>query len=48
VQILIQGFDQGELYYYEQARELSIALLKEWLVKYKFTLLSGYKLNRFS
>ncbi len=34
--ILIQNFDLGELYYYEQARELSIALLKEWLVKYKF------------
>ncbi|MGI8742102.1 MAG: SDH family Clp fold serine proteinase [Bryobacteraceae bacterium] len=36
VQLLIQGFDQGELYQYDQARELSIALLKEWLVKYKF------------
>lgn len=36
VQILIQGFDQGELYHYQQARELSIALIKEWLVKYKF------------
>jgi hypothetical protein len=35
VQILIQGFDQGDLYYYEQARELSIALLKDWLVRYK-------------
>jgi hypothetical protein len=36
VQLLIDGFDQAELYHYEQARELSIALLKEWLVKYKF------------
>jgi len=36
VQLLIQGFDQAELHQYEQARELSIALLKEWLVKYKF------------
>lgn len=36
VQILIQAFDQGELYQYEQARELSIALLKDWLVTYKF------------
>ncbi len=36
VQILIQGFDQGELYQYEQARELSISLLKDWLVAYKF------------
>lgn len=37
VQLLIYGFDQAELYQYEQARELSIALLKEWLVKYKFS-----------
>ena len=36
VQLLIKGFDQGELYHYEQTRELSIALLKEWLFKYKF------------
>ena len=36
VQLLIDGFDQAELYQYEQSRELSIALLKEWLVKYKF------------
>jgi Serine dehydrogenase proteinase len=35
VQILLE-FDQGELYQYEQARDLSISLLKEWLVKYKF------------
>lgn len=34
--LLIQGFDQAELYRYEQARNLSITLLKEWLVKYKF------------
>lgn len=36
VQLLIQGFDQAELHQYEQARELSVTLLKEWLVKYKF------------
>lgn len=36
VQLLISGFDQAELYKYDQARELSITLLKEWLVKYKF------------
>lgn len=36
VQLLIQGFDQGELYDYEQAKALSIAVLEEWLVKYKF------------
>ncbi len=33
---LVQRFDPAQLYSYEQARELSIALLKEWLVKYKF------------
>jgi len=36
ISILINGFDQGLLYHYEQAREQSIALLKEWLAKYKF------------
>jgi hypothetical protein len=36
LQYLIEKFDPAELYSYEQARELSIALLKEWLVKYKF------------
>jgi hypothetical protein len=34
--LLIDGFDQAELYQYEQARDLSVALLKEWLAKYKF------------
>jgi len=33
---LVQNFDAAELYLYEQERELSIALLKEWLRKYKF------------
>jgi Serine dehydrogenase proteinase len=33
---LLQNFDPGELYRFEQARDLSIELLKEWLVKYKF------------
>ncbi|MCE9620838.1 MAG: ATP-dependent Clp protease proteolytic subunit [Actinomycetia bacterium] len=33
---LLNSFDPAELYRYEQARELSIALLEEWLVKYKF------------
>jgi hypothetical protein len=36
VQLLIDGFDQAELYSYEQAKQLSIASLEEWLVKYKF------------
>jgi hypothetical protein len=33
---LIQKFDPAELHDYKQAKELSISLLKEWLVKYKF------------
>ncbi len=38
MQLMIEGegFNQAELYKYEQERELSIALLEEWLVKYKF------------
>jgi len=35
MEILVR-FDQGRLYSYEQARDLSKALLEEWLVKYKF------------
>ena len=35
VQILL-SFDQGELYFYEHQRDLSITALKEWLVQYKF------------
>lgn len=34
--ILIDSFDQAELYQYEQAKKLSETLLKGWLVKYKF------------
>ncbi len=34
--LMIEGFDQAALYQYEQARELSITLLQEWLAKYKF------------
>ncbi len=33
---LVENFDPAELYQFEQERELSIALLKQWLVKYKF------------
>jgi ClpP class serine protease len=33
---LIAKFDPAMLHKYEQAKELSISLLKEWLVKYKF------------
>lgn len=34
--LLINGFDQGQLYSYEQARDLANSLLKEWLCKYKW------------
>ena len=34
--VLIGGFDQAQLYQYEQERELSISLLEEWLCSYKF------------
>lgn len=34
--LLVQNFDSAELYRYEQERELSIALLEEWLVNHKF------------
>lgn len=33
---LIEKFDPCELYRYEQERELSIELLREWLARYKF------------
>ena len=33
---ILLNFDQGELYSYEQSRDLSVSLLEEWLVKYKF------------
>jgi len=36
IQLLIAGFDQAELYSYEQARDSSVAALEEWLVKFKF------------
>ncbi len=35
LQILLD-FDQGELYSYTQSRDLSVALLEEWLASYKF------------
>lgn len=33
---LIRKFDPAELYKFEQAKELSVTLVREWLVKYKF------------
>jgi len=47
INYLCDKFDPGELYEYEQARELSIDLLKKWLVDYKFknwTTTAGRKL----
>lgn len=43
IQVLLNSFDQGELYQYEQARELSVSLLKEWLATYKF---KNWKITR--
>lgn len=34
--VLLQQLDLAELHSFEEARELSYALLKEWLAKYKF------------
>jgi len=34
--LILKDFDLAELKGYEQAKELTITLLKEWLVKYKF------------
>lgn len=36
IQLVISGFDQATLYMYDQARELSVKLLGDWLAKYKF------------
>lgn len=35
--IILKDFDLAELRGYEQAKELTISLLKKWLVKYKFS-----------
>lgn len=34
--LILKDFDLAELRGYEQAKELTISLLKKWLVKYKF------------
>lgn len=36
LQFLMEKFDPAELYRYEQEMKLSVTLLKEWLVRYKF------------
>jgi hypothetical protein len=33
---ILLSFNQGELYSYEQARNLSVSLLEDWLAKFKF------------
>lgn len=35
--LILKDFDLAELRAYEQAKELTISLLKKWLVKYKFS-----------
>lgn len=36
IQLLISGFNQAELYMYDQQRQLSVTLLEDWLATYKF------------
>jgi hypothetical protein len=36
LQFLVQRFDPAELYQYEQEMNLSVTLLRKWLVQYKF------------
>ncbi len=36
IAVLIGSFNQAELYEFEQAQELSITLVRDWLVRYKF------------
>lgn len=40
---LIQKFDPAELHLFEQARDLSIELLRAWLVKYQFPMIEDSK-----
>ena len=41
--MMLNNIDLAELKLYEQARDLTITLLKEWLVKYKFRLWEKHK-----
>lgn len=43
--IILKDFDLAELRAYEQAKELTIDLLKKWLVKYKFKNWSTHRTN---
>lgn len=44
--IILKDFDLAELRAYEQAKELTIELLKNWLVKYKFKNWSHHRTNK--
>jgi len=44
--IILKDFDLAELRKYEQAKELTIDLLKKWLVKYKFETWTEHKDGR--
>lgn len=44
--VLLRGIDLAKLALYEQARDLSIDLLKEWLVKYKFKNWKKHRTNK--
>ena len=43
--IILKDFDLAELREYEQAKDLTIALLEKWLVKYKFKNWSSHRTN---
>lgn len=43
--VILKDFDLAELKGYEQAKELTIDLLKKWLVKYKFKDWSNHQTN---
>lgn len=43
--LILKDFDLAELREYEQAKELTIDLLKKWLVKYKFKNWTSHKSN---
>lgn len=43
--IMLKGLDLAELHRFEQARDLSISLLKQWLVAYKFKNWTNHRTN---
>jgi len=44
--VILKDFDLAELKGYEQAKELTISLLKKWLVKYKFKNWATHQTNQ--